>query len=275
MPARVQKACRDRLVRRLRKGWYALPGADADVVAAVRAGGALDCFSVLDRAEVWVPSKEVLHIAIPRSSCRASRGCVVHWVLIPHSVDTPVMPLPVAVAHAMQCATAEQRVAIVESALRKRGVRRTALEAAGVPRTVLKQAGTQSESGGESLVRYRMRARGIRFRQQVRISGVGRVDFLVGERLVIEVDGYAFHGDRDAFERDRARDAALIELGYVVLRVSVRQVEHEWERVERALLALIRSRRHYRPRVRKQEPRAARVDSPHGEGRVPVSASVG
>ena len=42
----------------------------------------------------------------------------------------------------------------------------------------------------------------------------------VDGRLVVELDGYAFHRTRAAFERDRARDAALQVAGYRVVRVT-------------------------------------------------------
>jgi very-short-patch-repair endonuclease len=51
------------------------------------------------------------------------------------------------------------------------------------------------------------------------------VDFLWrAERLVVEVDGWAFHGTRGAFERDRRRDADLQLAGYRVLRVTWRRL---------------------------------------------------
>lgn len=51
------------------------------------------------------------------------------------------------------------------------------------------------------------------------------VDFLWRqERLVVEVDGYAHHGVRTAFERDRERDAVLAAQGYTVIRVTWRQL---------------------------------------------------
>lgn len=51
------------------------------------------------------------------------------------------------------------------------------------------------------------------------------VDFLWRDsRLVVEVDGWAAHGTRSAFERDRRRDADLLAAGWRVLRIS-------WERL--------------------------------------------
>jgi very-short-patch-repair endonuclease len=56
---------------------------------------------------------------------------------------------------------------------------------------------------------------------------VGRheVDFLWRESgLVVEVDGFRFHSSTAAFERDRARDAELLALGFHVMRVTWRQI---------------------------------------------------
>jgi uncharacterized protein DUF559/putative AbiEi antitoxin of type IV toxin-antitoxin system len=44
------------------------------------------------------------------------------------------------------------------------------------------------------------------------------------QRLVVELDGYAFHHARKAFETDRTRDAALQLAGYRVLRVTHRRL---------------------------------------------------
>ena len=61
------------------------------------------------------------------------------------------------------------------------------------------------------------------------------------ERLVVELDGFAFHRTRQAFERDRARDAALQLAGYRVLRLTFRRVTREPTAVVRAIRELLLS----------------------------------
>jgi very-short-patch-repair endonuclease len=51
------------------------------------------------------------------------------------------------------------------------------------------------------------------------------------QRLIVEVDGWQFHKTRAAFERDRARDAALLVAGYRVVRVTYRQLRDQPEAV--------------------------------------------
>jgi very-short-patch-repair endonuclease len=46
-------------------------------------------------------------------------------------------------------------------------------------------------------------------------------------RLVVEVDSWRFHRTRAAFERDRARDAALLVANYRVMRVTYRQLRED------------------------------------------------
>jgi very-short-patch-repair endonuclease len=58
------------------------------------------------------------------------------------------------------------------------------------------------------------------------------VDFYFpAHRLVVEVDGWRDHGTRIAFERDRAKDAALVAAGYTVLRFTWRQLRYDPETV--------------------------------------------
>ena len=48
--------------------------------------------------------------------------------------------------------------------------------------------------------------------------------FWARQRVTVEVDGYRFHGHRQAFERDHVRDAHFASAGYLVLRFTWRQL---------------------------------------------------
>jgi very-short-patch-repair endonuclease len=57
-----------------------------------------------------------------------------------------------------------------------------------------------------------------------RIEGI-EVDFVWrDERLIAEVDGYAYHRSPAAFETDRERDVTLTVAGWRVLRFTWRQI---------------------------------------------------
>lgn len=58
-------------------------------------------------------------------------------------------------------------------------------------------------------------------------------------RLVVELDGFAYHRHRAAFERDRARDAEMQTAGYRVLRLTHRQLESEAPRIAAQLRKLL------------------------------------
>jgi len=72
------------------------------------------------------------------------------------------------------------------------------------------------------------------------LGGRFLVDFLWPEsRLIVEVDGYEYHGARASFEADRARDAELALQGYRVVRFTYRQVTQEPARVAETIHRLL------------------------------------
>jgi very-short-patch-repair endonuclease len=76
-----------------------------------------------------------------------------------------------------------------------------------------------------------------------RLIGRHTVDFAWPDhRLVVETDGYHAHGDRRAFERDRARDAELAALGWTVIRVTWHQLRTEPLRVAARLAQALAAR---------------------------------
>lgn len=64
-------------------------------------------------------------------------------------------------------------------------------------------------------------------RTNARVAGYEHDMLWAEQRLIVEIDGFAAHGTRRAFERDRRRDARLQVAGYRTVRVTWRQIEGE------------------------------------------------
>jgi very-short-patch-repair endonuclease len=58
-------------------------------------------------------------------------------------------------------------------------------------------------------------------------------------RLVVELDGFAYHAHRAAFESDRARDARLLVAGFRTLRVTHRRLLTEGQELAAELRLLL------------------------------------
>src|SRR5690606_38969729 len=146
-----------------------------------------------------------------------------------------------ALIHAYRCLTAEAFFAAYESAWNRRLItasdrRRIRQELPKKAAWMLDLARSDSQSGLESLLRFRLRLLGISLECQVDIDGVGRVDFVAGGRLIIEVDGKENHAGAERRHNDLVRDAAASALGYETLRFDYSLVVYNWEVVEDAIL---------------------------------------
>src|SRR4051794_20050818 len=84
------------------------------------------------------------------------------------------------------------------------------------------------------------------------------VDFLFAEqRLIVETDSWRFHKTRQAFERDRRRDATHLRAGYRTLRLTDRQLERRSREVAELVAATLKA-----DATRALESRAARPRDP-------------
>jgi very-short-patch-repair endonuclease len=119
---------------------------------------------------------------------------------------------------------------------------RSASERAGIGklRDILGAAPSPTRSELEARFLAFIEAHGLpRPRVNERVEGF-EVDFhWPGARLIVELDGYAFHSDREAFERDRARDSALQAAGWRIIRVTYRRLVDDEAQLARHLLALV------------------------------------
>ena len=243
---------------RVRKGWYANVGTDPDVIRAWRVGGQLACVSAAAHHHLWVPElPEILHVAVPPLAARLRTPSDfhrrladvpdpmtrVHWTGT-RSGDRTAVSVSTALDQIFHCQPIDVGFVIFESALHlgRLDVFEFHELLDRVPksaRRLMRLADGNSESGSESLLKLMLTRRAIPFRQQVQIGDIGRVDFLIGDRLVIEVDSKLHHSDP---YNDRRRDAELSIDGRRVLRFMYSQVVHEMPTVEAAIIsALARS----------------------------------
>ncbi len=63
------------------------------------------------------------------------------------------------------------------------------------------------------------------------------------ERVIVEVDGYEFHSDRDSFESDRKRDVVMLTIGVVTVRITRDRMKQEPREEARRLLEILAARR--------------------------------
>ncbi len=240
--ARVRAAIARGELRRVRKGWVCVPDAPADVVRAVSVGGRLACISAARSRGLWVPGEsDILHVGLPHHAGHRPgelTGVVAHWTSARWRDEAQTIePVDTLIRQVLLCCDRESAIAIIDSALNQRKLTGAILRriVTSLPTrfgTVLDEVDAASESGLETLCRLRLTALGASIRSQVTIPGVGRVDLLIGDRLIVEADGREWHDGSTSFHADRTRDLALLRLGYLVIRVSYEHVINEWMLVE-------------------------------------------
>jgi len=227
-------------VVRLRRGAYALPGADPPLVGAVRLGGVLSCTSAARSLGLPVLNDTHVHVTVRRSwgHARHPGTCVHRRDLEPDEHDEVCTnPLRTVLDCARELPLREAVVvgdAALGAGLVLDDLRAAAGAASGRGARSLRLAVSlmdgRAESPLESCLRLLLLALG-QVVPQVHIAGVGRVDFLVDGWLVVEADGFAHHSTRESYREDRRRANALAALGYRLLRFTYEDVVHRPEYV--------------------------------------------
>ena len=161
--------------------------------------------------------------------------------------------LPDALRCAANCLAADEFVAVLDSTLRLDHDRysvadlREIFDGASQHITrLLDFLDPVAGSGTESLVRFRLQYARIRVRSQQSIPGIGRVDLLVGDRLIIECDSTEYHSGAQRLE-DNRRDRVATRGDYRVMRIDYSEVIGAWPRILADILDIVRTGRHRGP----------------------------
>ncbi|GGD84879.1 type IV toxin-antitoxin system AbiEi family antitoxin domain-containing protein [Microbacterium murale] len=228
---------------RVRRGWVATKDADPVLVAAARAGVVVTCISQAARLGLWVHEMpEKFHVgADPHSAGGKTERAHVHWSipLLPRQPDALVDPIENVLALVAGCEPFEQALATWESALNRGLVTIPGLAEypwKDAARDLLDRANPFADAGSETYVRERLRWLNLRLLIQTWIAG-HRVDVLIGERLVLQIDGKHHVGAQRS--EDIRHDAELRLMGYHVIRVSYQQLMHDWPAVQDLIMRTV------------------------------------
>lgn len=250
----IRRAMVKRAIFRVRHGWYARRGTPEVVVRAVRVGGVVSGLEALHLRGLFVPRPARIDLVVPRhaSGLRspaqmrrrlpADAGYRIHWLAENRSRLRSGQWLASeddALVLVLHTADREVAVAACDALVRYRGWSGSRLDAAfrRAPRRVQGWRALvdgRADSWGETVARLRVRDAGLAFEPQFPVPGAGRFDGRISSGVFLEVDGAQHADDWDgeggsSFERDHDKDLALALWGGRSIRITYRQLEHDWD----------------------------------------------
>jgi very-short-patch-repair endonuclease len=235
-------------VRSIRRGWVALPDADPVTVGAATRGVVITCVSAAERIGLWVPEASPLHVAARPNAARVRvpSQVVIHWArpVVPRDPETTVDEIVNTLSLVAQCQPREIALVIWESALNKRLIDKRLLSGFELPhpaRELLELATPFSDSGLETIFVTRLRWLDVPMVPQAWLHG-HRIDLLIGERLVIQIDGATHVGAQRT--TDIEHDAQLMLRGYTVLRFGYEQIMARWPEVQAIIMDAVAQGKH-------------------------------
>lgn len=216
--------------------WVARPGVDPVLLNAAKLGVVLTCVSAAEHLGLWTIESPAVHVGVTSTAARRKLkpSTVAHWArpVMARHPDTHVDPIENVLVIAAGCLPREQALVIWESAMNKRLVDPQAFGRMHLPpraRALLSAASRFADSGLETIFRTRLEWLGERILCQTWLHG-HRVDFLIGDRLVVQIDGGHHVGAQRT--SDIRHDAELMLRGYHVIRVGYHQVMEDWPGVQ-------------------------------------------
>ena len=235
-------------LKRVTRGWYATASADLNVIRSLTHHGRLGCLSGCRFYGLWTPPTQALHVVYGSNQHpKHGKGILFHYTN--HAKPcAPIWSLLDCLDQVLHRHSTEEALIVLESAVNLglitiTDARRICYARPTYGKPALRYL-NRAESGSETRVRLFFQQRKVKVTPQVEIPGLGRVDMVVGDRLIIECDSQTYHSSPAQQERDRARDLIARDLGYDTIRLSYHQIWTTWETTQQSLLRELRRRRH-------------------------------
>ncbi|WP_186759063.1 type IV toxin-antitoxin system AbiEi family antitoxin domain-containing protein [Arthrobacter alpinus] len=210
------------LIRRIARGYYALPDADPLDVRLALHQARRTCFTKAEQLGLWVIKRPpLLHVAAAHG--RPIHGCVVHKV----SGEQTLLDI---LRQCVKCGSEVEGLAALESAvvLKKCSIAELRAEFAGREdtrgRAIIDMIDPQAMSIAETVARYYLRKAGLNVQGQFYVKGVCHIDLLVEGVLGVETDGETYHNTEQGWAEDLRRDNLLVIKGVWCLRIPAKMV---------------------------------------------------
>lgn len=233
---------------RIRRGLYGLPAAAGIFRQALSHNALITCLSAAATYALWTLAEpSVFHLshghrATPPEALAHGR------CLHPRHPWLPVAGLADVLIHALRCLPELDALVMVQCAVGRGDVSLEFLKLKlqgnrnAPARSVLDWVIPRADSLLEVLANLHFARAGLSIRRHVQLDGVGEVDFLVEECLVVETDGGS-HLEARQVKKDRKRNNAAVVGGSLVLRYSYADVVHHPQRMVAEVLEVLELRR--------------------------------
>jgi len=240
----LDKALAAGRIARTRRGIYSLPREAGALGLALQHNALLTCVSAAATYRLWT-----LHdpgsVHLSPGHKKTPPGTLIHGRCgHPPHPWLPVAGLADVLIHALRCLPEVESLVMLQCATQRGDVsvdflrRKLPGNRNARARSVLDSLIPRADSLLEVLANYHFRRAGLHVRRHVEIPGVGEVDFLVEECLVVETDGKT-HLEPRQVKKDRKRNNATLIGGRLGLRFGYDDVVHHPERMVAEVLAVL------------------------------------
>jgi very-short-patch-repair endonuclease len=244
----VDKAVAAGRIVRMRRGVYGLPR-DAGVFGLpLHHNALLTCLSAAPTYGLWTLHEAcALHLSSGHKA--APPGTLAHGrCLHPPHPWLPVAGLADVLIHALRCLPELESLVMVQCAAQRGAIsveflrRKLPGNRNARARAVLDHVIPRADSLLEVLANFHFRRAGLHVRRHVQLPGVGEVDFMIEDCLVVETDG-GTHLEPRQVKKDRKRNNATVIGGHLGLRFGYDDVVNHPARMVAEVLEVLELRR--------------------------------
>ncbi|WP_374211161.1 type IV toxin-antitoxin system AbiEi family antitoxin domain-containing protein [Pseudarthrobacter cellobiosi] len=244
----LDKALAAGRILRIRRGVYSLPRGATAFGLALQHNALLTCLSAAPMYQLWT-LHEPRSVHLSPGHKRTPLGMLTHG-RCPHPAHPwlPVAGLADVLIHSLRCLPAAESLVMLQCAAQRGDIsldflrRKLPGNRNARARAVLDMVIPRADSILEVLANYHFRRAGLHVRRHVELPGVGEVDFVIEECVVVETDGDT-HLEPRQVKKDRKRNNATLIGGRLGLRFGYDDVVYHPERMVGQVLAVLEQSR--------------------------------